>query len=117
MYKLFIIILLFTTALSADFTIEKSLIDTLTAQATENLENLPEDVQAIYNSFLESYPDGLMAYIISTEKSGALWDADPNILKENYLELKKLFAMEDYEKYMMNLYFLTLPRQLFLTKR
>jgi hypothetical protein len=95
----FIIIILFTITLSADFTIEQSLIDTLTLRATENLENLPEDVQTIYNSFLESYPDGLMAYLISTEKSGALWDTDPNNLKENYLVLKELFVMEDYDKY------------------
>ncbi|MCK5050259.1 MAG: transglutaminase domain-containing protein [Candidatus Cloacimonetes bacterium] len=95
----FIILILFTITLSADFTIEQSLIDTLTVRAMENLENLPEDVQLVYNSFLETYPDGLMAYLISTERSGALWDADPNDLKENYLVLKELFALEDYEKY------------------
>ncbi len=95
----FIILILFAITLSADFIIEQLLIDTLTVRATENLENLPEDVQLIYNSFLEEYPDGLMAYLISTERSGALWDADPNDLKENYLVLKELFALEDYEKY------------------
>ena len=95
----FIILILFTITLSADFTIEKSLIDTLTIRADENLKNLPEDVRNVYNSYLRSYPDGLMAYLISTENSGTLWDTDPNNLLENYLVLKELFAMEDYEKY------------------
>ena len=85
MYKFycFIILILFAITLSADFTIEQSLIDTLTIRAMENLENLPEEVQIVYNSFLETYPDGLMAYLISTERSGALWDTDANNLKEN----------------------------------
>ncbi len=95
----FIILIIFSISLSADFTIEQSLIDTLTIRAMENLENLPEDLQLVYNSFLETYPEGLMAYLISTENSGALWDADPIDLKENYLVLKELFALEDYEKY------------------
>ena len=95
----FMILILFAITLSADFTVEKSLIDTLTIRATENLENLPEDVQNVYKSFLETYPDGIMAYLISTERSGALWDADPNYLLENYKVLKELFALEDYEKY------------------
>jgi len=94
-----IILILFIITLSADFTIERSLIDTLTLRAKDNLENLPEDVQHTYNSFLEIYTDGLMAYLISTENSGALWDADPNDIKDNYLTLKELFAMENYEKY------------------
>jgi len=95
----FMILILFALTLSADFTIEKNLIDTLTVRAAENLENLPEDVQLVYNSFLESYPDGLMAYLISTERSGALWDTEPNNLLENYLVLKELFTMEDFDKY------------------
>ena len=93
------ILILFALTLSADFTIEKNLIDTLHVRATENLKNLSEDVQLVYNSFLESYPDGLMAYLISTERSGALWDTNANNLKENYLVLKELFTLEDYEKY------------------
>jgi len=95
----FIILILFTITLSADFTIEENLIDTLTVRAKENLENLPEEVHNVYNSYLKSYPDGLMAYLISTENSGTLWDTDPNNLLENYQVLKKLFTLEDYEKY------------------
>lgn len=98
-FYFFVILILFAITLSADFTIEQSLIDTLTVRATENLEDLPEDVKSVYDSFLETYPDGIMAYLISTERSGALWDTDPKNIKANYLVLKKLFAMEDYEKY------------------
>ena len=101
MNKLYFFVILFflVTILAADFTIEQNLIDTLIVRAAENLEDLPEDVQAVYNSFMEIYPDGLMAYLISTERSGALWDSDPNDLMENYLILRKLFALEDYDKY------------------
>jgi len=95
----FIILFIFAITLSANFTIEQDLIDTLTVRASENLENLPEDVQVIYHSFLESYPDGLMAYLISTERSGSLWDANPDDFLDNYQVLKKLFSLEDYEKY------------------
>lgn len=101
MKKLILVFILglITLTLSADFTIEQSLIDTLSVRAEENTENLPDEVKAIYNSYLKKYSDGLMAYLISTEKSGALWDTDPQNILDNYLYLKKLFQMQDFEKY------------------
>ena len=98
-FSCFILLISLTIFISADFTIEQNLIDTLNVRAHENIKPLPKNVHDIYNSFLETYPDGLMAYLISTENNGILWDADPNDLLENYHVLKELFAMEDYEKY------------------
>ena len=85
--------------LFADFKIEKSLIDTLTSKAYKNIEPLPEDVQQIYKSYIEKYPDGIMAYLIMTENSSQLWDANPHDILDNYQVIKDLMKMEDYEKY------------------
>lgn len=94
-----VMFVIFLSSLFCDFTIEQSLIDTLTARAKQNLKNLPEEVQTEYASFMDKYPDGIPAYLISTEKSGILCDANPLDLLDNYQELKKLFALEDFEKY------------------
>ena len=100
--KKFIIVIVFSLffiSLFADFQINQALIDTLTVKAKDNIKNLPSDVQESYDELLAKYPDGIMAYLISTENSGALWDVNPKVIEENYQVLKKLFAMEDYEKY------------------
>ncbi|MEA1972754.1 MAG: transglutaminase-like domain-containing protein, partial [Candidatus Cloacimonadota bacterium] len=100
MKKLTIFILLFATALSAEFNINQNLQDTLRVRAKENIKNLPQEMKNIYKSYLDEYDDGLMAYLISTEKSGALWDTNPKNIEDNYLMLKKLFILEDYDKYL-----------------
>ncbi|MEA2105067.1 MAG: transglutaminase-like domain-containing protein, partial [Candidatus Cloacimonadota bacterium] len=94
-----IILILFAVPLSADFTIEQTLIDSLNARAIKNIEPLPEEAQSEYRSLLESYPAGLMAYLISTEKSGILWDANPEDILANYLVLEELFDLDDFDKY------------------
>lgn len=87
------------SVLYTDFTIEKSLIDTLTARAYRNLDPLPGDVRQSYRSLIEEYPDGIMAYLIMAENSSILWDADPHDILDNYLFIKELSKMEDLEKY------------------
>ena len=95
---LFIILIIsFSSILFGNISIEQSLIDTLTAKAYKNIEPLPDDVQGIYKSYIEKYPDGIMAYLISSEGSSILWDANPEDVLSNYIELKKLLEMEDYD--------------------
>jgi len=94
-----ILILILFTVIFADFIIEPYLVETLTEDAIENIKNLPEKEQEIYKLYLKVHPDGLMAYLISTEKSAMLWDANPKDLLDNYKYLKKLLSMEDYEQY------------------
>lgn len=98
-YIYIFIFCIISLGLSADFIIEQDLLDTLNVRAIDNLETLPKDLRDIYDSYLENYPDGLMAYLISTENSGSLWDTDPQNILDNYLYLKKLFQLEDFEKY------------------
>lgn len=91
-----ILIISFSSFLFGDILIDQSLIDTLTAKALTNIEPIPDDVQNIYQSYISKYPDGIMAYLISAENSSILWDADPEDVLSNYIELKKLLEMENY---------------------
>ncbi len=98
MKKIIFIILTISvfSILFGKISIDQTLIDTLTAKAYKNIEPLPEDVQQIYEFYIEKYPDGIMAYLISAEGSSILWDANPEDVLSNYIELKKLLEMEDY---------------------
>ncbi len=88
-----------SSSLFGAFTIEQALINTLTKNAQKNIEPLPENIQIIYKNFLTEYSDGIMAYMISTENNAKLWDADPGDFLDNYMIVKELMRMEDYEKY------------------
>ncbi|MBC8415976.1 MAG: transglutaminase domain-containing protein, partial [Candidatus Cloacimonetes bacterium] len=94
---LIILIISFSSILFGNIVIDQALIDTLTVKALKNIEPLPEDVQNIYKSYVEKYPDGIMAYLISAEDSSILWDANPEDILSNYIELKKLLEMEDHD--------------------
>jgi hypothetical protein len=97
-FGLFIILIIsFSSLLFGNTVINQSLSDTLTAKALKNIEPLPEDVQNIYKSYISKYPDGIMAYLISAEGSSILWDANPEDVLYNYIELKKLLEMENYD--------------------
>lgn len=93
---LIILIISFSSLLFGNITIDQTLIDTLTIKALKNIEPLPENIQNIYKFYIEKYPDGIMAYLISAEGSSILWDANPEDVLSNYIELKKLLEMEDY---------------------
>ncbi|NQV19088.1 MAG: hypothetical protein HQ534_11155 [Armatimonadetes bacterium] len=86
---LFIIIIIsFSSILFGNIVIDQALIDTLTIKALKNIEPLPDDVQNIYKSYISKYPDGIMAYLISAEGGSILWDANPEDVLSNYIELK-----------------------------
>ena len=87
------------SALFADFTIEQSLIDTLTNNAIKNLEPLPENLKKVYNQYLAEYSDGIMSFMISSEDNSKLWDTKPEFLLDNYKIVKKLMEMEDFDKF------------------
>ena len=96
-FVLFIILVISYSLLFGDISFDQALIDTLTAKALKNIEPLPEDVQNIYKSYISKYPDGIIAYLISAEGSSILWDANPEDVLSNYIELKKLLEMENYD--------------------
>ncbi|MCK4653722.1 MAG: transglutaminase domain-containing protein [Candidatus Cloacimonetes bacterium] len=92
-----ILIISFSSLLFGNIAIDQALIDTLTVKALKNIEPLPKDVQNIYQSYISKYSDGIMAYLISAEGSSILWDANPEDVLSNYIELKKLLEMENYD--------------------
>ena len=97
-FGLFIILIIsFSSILFGNIVIDQALIDTLTAKALKNIDPLPEDIQDIYKSYIEKYPDGIMAYLISAEDSSILWDTNTEDVLSNYIELKKLLEMEDHD--------------------
>ena len=72
-FGLFIILFIsFSSLLFGNIVIDQALIDTLTTKALKNIEPLPEDIQEIYISYIEKYPGGIMAYLISAEGSSIL---------------------------------------------
>ena len=76
--------------LLAGLTIDQALNDTLTTRAQVNLEPLPDEIATVYRSYLSENPDGLMAYLISAERSAVLWDADPQDLMSNFHQIQLL---------------------------
>jgi len=100
MRRLLIILLSITllpALLLASITINQALQDTLTTHALTNIEPLPDDLADVYKSYLNEYPDGVMAYLIMAERSATLWNADPVDLFANYLRIQQLLELEDFD--------------------
>jgi hypothetical protein len=100
MHKFFELLLLLGLCLNAHaaFDLEPDLVDTLKQRAERNIAVLPDDLRNQYLSYINEYPDGLMAYLISAEKSGILWDANPDDVLSNYLQIRNLCSVENFQQ-------------------